>query len=236
MDSHRAAGRRRLAGAPWRRGELLGYVTGGTAARRPARIEAAPAGGQLALGKHGTRVDHLVPGSAMADGRASLPRDKVPGMAMGDGQRGLGEPHVNGDPRPRAREPAASSAGPGIAHRGGPAVPDQSYVQGRGLEPRFGASVGIRIRCLSGNNRDGAGRPAGLPRTRDEPVSGSGSSVPQSVPFGRRFELAAAGIDGPWPPPGGYAAPDRITYRTVPEVATCVLADRAVQGQSAFWI
>jgi len=36
--------------------------------------------------------------------------------------------------------------------------------------------------------------------------------------------------------PGGYQPPPGIAYRTVPEIATCVLADRAVAGQSVFWI
>jgi hypothetical protein len=36
--------------------------------------------------------------------------------------------------------------------------------------------------------------------------------------------------------PEGYTPPSGITYRTVPEVATSILADRAVAGKSAFWI
>jgi hypothetical protein len=36
--------------------------------------------------------------------------------------------------------------------------------------------------------------------------------------------------------PEGYRAPPGIAYRTVPEVATSVLADEAVAGKSVFWI
>jgi len=36
--------------------------------------------------------------------------------------------------------------------------------------------------------------------------------------------------------PEGYRAPPGIAYRTVPEVATSVLADGAVAGKSVFWI
>ncbi|MGO9227616.1 MAG: prenyltransferase/squalene oxidase repeat-containing protein [Bryobacteraceae bacterium] len=36
--------------------------------------------------------------------------------------------------------------------------------------------------------------------------------------------------------PQGYVAPSNIVYRTVPEVATSVLADGAVAGNSVFWI
>ena len=36
--------------------------------------------------------------------------------------------------------------------------------------------------------------------------------------------------------PDGYRPPSGITYRTVPEVATCTLADGAVAGKSAFWM
>jgi len=36
--------------------------------------------------------------------------------------------------------------------------------------------------------------------------------------------------------PGGYTPPAGITYRTVPEVATSILADGALGGKSAFWI
>lgn len=36
--------------------------------------------------------------------------------------------------------------------------------------------------------------------------------------------------------PAGYAPPSGIAYRTVPEVATSVLADGAVAGKCAFWI
>ena len=35
--------------------------------------------------------------------------------------------------------------------------------------------------------------------------------------------------------PQGYTPPDGIKYRTVPEIATCILADGAVAGKSAFW-
>jgi hypothetical protein len=36
--------------------------------------------------------------------------------------------------------------------------------------------------------------------------------------------------------PEGYTAPPGIAYRTVPELATSVLADGAVAGKSVFWI
>jgi len=36
--------------------------------------------------------------------------------------------------------------------------------------------------------------------------------------------------------PEGYTPPSGIAYRTVPEVATSILADGAVAGKSAFWI
>ncbi|HEY1221138.1 MAG: prenyltransferase/squalene oxidase repeat-containing protein [Bryobacteraceae bacterium] len=36
--------------------------------------------------------------------------------------------------------------------------------------------------------------------------------------------------------PAGYTPPPGIAYRTVPEIATCVLADGAVAGKCAFWI
>jgi hypothetical protein len=36
--------------------------------------------------------------------------------------------------------------------------------------------------------------------------------------------------------PEGYTPPASIAYRTVPDVAMGVLADRAVAGKSAFWI
>ena len=36
--------------------------------------------------------------------------------------------------------------------------------------------------------------------------------------------------------PNGYTPPTSITYRTVPEVATSILADGAVEGKSAFWV
>jgi hypothetical protein len=36
--------------------------------------------------------------------------------------------------------------------------------------------------------------------------------------------------------PEGYMPPSGITCRTVPEIATGILADRAVAGESAFWI
>jgi squalene cyclase len=36
--------------------------------------------------------------------------------------------------------------------------------------------------------------------------------------------------------PAGYTAPSSIIYRTVPEIATSVLADGAVADKSAFWV
>jgi hypothetical protein len=36
--------------------------------------------------------------------------------------------------------------------------------------------------------------------------------------------------------PAGYTPPSGIAYRTVPEVATSVLADGSAAGKSAFWI
>jgi len=36
--------------------------------------------------------------------------------------------------------------------------------------------------------------------------------------------------------PAGYTPPPGITYRTVPEIATSIMADEAVVGKSVFWI
>lgn len=36
--------------------------------------------------------------------------------------------------------------------------------------------------------------------------------------------------------PGGYEPPPNIAYRTVPEIATSMLADGAIAGRSLFWI
>jgi len=55
--------------------------------------------------------------------------------------------------------------GPGLAARvDGPDVPHQPHVQGRGMEPWVHQGLGLRIRPLPGNDRNGAGGLAWYPR------------------------------------------------------------------------
>src|ERR1035437_460733 len=91
------------------------------------------------------------------------------------------------------------------------------------MEPRVGASPGIRVVPLPGNHRHGAGSPARGPVARHRARPGGGPALPGGVPLSGRPELVAAGPAGAWPtacwllPSGGDREPDASGY--VPRTA-----------------
>ena len=212
------------------------WVTALVALLPPEQLGAAAhaARHRMAAGNHRPGIHRGLPLAGVASGQPAATRTGVSRLALDTGRGRMGGSDFAGDSGAGKGVPPEALAGHPGTNRFRPAVPADAHVPRRRMEPRLGASPGIRVAPLPGNHRHGAGGPA------RRPVARHGARLAVARRFLGECRSADAlnwlrlGLLAHGQLPAGYCHPVAVEYRTLPETSLGLLVAEAEKGRDFF--